>query len=126
MTKVIVSEDGGNSPKNIFAQDLTIAITKGDSKFLLGHVTDEIRWNRVGHKVIQGRNDFAKALEHMKKEKLVQLTVHHVATHGRAGAVNGKRKLKTGKTFAFCDVYEFSNAKAVAVKEITSYVIETH
>ena len=126
MTKVITSEDCGNSPKNIFAQDLTIAISKGDSKFLLDKVTDDIRWNRVGNKLIQGKNDFAKALEQMKKEKAVQLTVHHVATHGKAGAVNGTGKLKNGKTYAFCDVYEFSNAKAVAVREITSYVIETH
>ena len=62
----------------------------------------------------------------MKKEKAIQLTLHHVATHGTAGAVNGTTKLKNGKTYAFCDVYEFSNAKAVAVKEITSYIIETH
>lgn len=126
MTKVIVSEDCGNSPKNIFAQDLSIAITKGDSKFLLDKVTDDIRWNRVGNKLIQGKNDFAKALEQMKKEKAIQLTVHHVATHGKAGAVNGTGKLKNGKTYAFCDVYEFSSAKAVEVREITSYVIETH
>ena len=125
MTKVIVSEDCCNSPKNIFAQDLTIAIAKGDSKFLLDHVTDEIRWNRVGNKLIQRKSDFAKALEQMKEEKATQLTVHHVATHGKTGSVNGTRKLKNGKTYAFCDVYEFSNAKAVAVKEITSYVIET-
>ena len=126
MTKVIVSEDCGNSPKNIFAQDLTIAITKGDSKFLLDHVTDEIRWNRVGNKLIQRKSDFAKALEQMKAKKATQLSVHHVATHGKIGLVNGTRKLKNSKTYAFCDVYEFSNAKAVAVKEIMSYVIETH
>jgi hypothetical protein len=40
--------------------------------------------------------------------------------------VNGTTQLKNGKTYGFCDVYEFSNAKAVAVKEITSYLIETH
>ena len=125
MTKVITSEDCGNSPKNIFVQDLTIALAKRDSKFILDSVTDDVRWNMVGDKLIEGKGNFAKALEKIKSDKAVQLTVHHVATHGKAGAVNGTSKLKNGKTHAFCDVYEFGNTKGTFVKEITSYVIET-
>ena len=45
MTRVIVSEDCGNSPKNLFLQNLTIAFAKHDSKFILDSVTDDIRWN---------------------------------------------------------------------------------
>ena len=124
MTRVITSEDCGNSPKNIFVQDLTIALAKRDSKFILGNVTDDIRWNIVGDKLIKGKDSFAKALEKIKSDKAVQLTVHHVATHGKAGAVNGTTKMKDGKTRAFCDVYEFSNSKGNTVKEITTYIIE--
>ena len=123
MTRVITSEDCGNSPKNIFVQDLTIALAKRDSKFILGNVTDDIRWNIVGDKLIEGKDSFAKALEKIKSDKSVQLIVHHVATHGKAGAVNGTTKMKDGKTRAFCDVYEFSNSKGNTVKEITSYII---
>lgn len=125
MTRVITSEDCGNSPKNIFVQDLTIALAKGDSKFVLDNVTDDIRWNRIGDELIDGKNNFAEALKKSKDNKTAQLTIHHVATHGKAGAVNGTSKLKNGKTHAFCDVYEFSNAKGTAIKEITSYIIET-
>ena len=125
MTKVITSEDCGNSPKNIFVQDLTIAFAIGDSKFLLNNVTDDVRWNRIGNKLVQGKDDFAKALEKLRKKETTQLTVHHVVTHGKAGAVNGTAKMKNGKTYAFCDVYEFSNTKGEGVREITSYVIET-
>jgi hypothetical protein len=50
--------------------------------------------------------------------------MYHIATHGKAGAINGRRKLKDGGIHAFCDVCEFSNAKGMSVKEITSYVIE--
>jgi hypothetical protein len=124
MTRVFTSEDCGNSPKNIFVQDLTIALTKSDSKFILGNVTDDIRWNIVGDKLIEGKDSFARTLEKIKSDKAVQLTVHHVATHGKAGAVNGTTKMKDGKTRAFCDVYEFSNSKGNSVKEITSYIIE--
>ncbi|MCI0554469.1 MAG: nuclear transport factor 2 family protein [Anaerolineae bacterium] len=111
-------------PKNIFLQELTIAFAKRDSKFILSNVTDDIRWNILGDKVVRGKVDFAEALEQMKNEKAVQLTVYHVATHGKAGAVNGTTKLKNGKTHAFCDVYEFSNSKGTTVKKITSYIIE--
>jgi hypothetical protein len=55
---------------------------------------------------------------------LSAMIMHHIATHGKAGAVNGTTKLKNGKTRAFCDVYEFSGAKGTSIKEITSYVIE--
>jgi SnoaL-like protein len=124
MTRVIFSEDCGNSPKNIFLTKLTTAFAKGDSKFILGSVTDDIRWNIVGDKVIEGKDRFAEALKQMKGDTAVALTIDHVTTHGKAGAVNGTTKLKNGKTHAFCDVYEFNNAKGTGVKEITSYVIE--
>lgn len=124
MTRVITSEDCGNSPKNIFIQDLTIAFARRDSKFILDNLTDDIRWNIVGDQLIEGKDNFAKALEKIRNDRAIQLTVQHVATHGKAGAVNGTTKLKNGKTYGFCEVYEFSNNKGAAVKEIISYVIE--
>jgi limonene-1,2-epoxide hydrolase len=124
MTKIIIGEDCGNSPKNIFLQKFTIAFAKGDAKFILGSVTDDIRWNMVGEQLIQGKDNFAKALEQMKNDKAVELTIHHIATHGKSGAANGTTKLKNGKTRAYCDVYEFKDTKGSSVKEITSYMIE--
>jgi limonene-1,2-epoxide hydrolase len=124
MTKNIIGEDCGNSPKNIFLQKFTIAFAKGDAKFILGSVTDDIRWNMVGEQLIQGKDNFAKALEQMKNDKAVELTIHHIATHGKSGAANGTTKLKNGKTRAYCDVYEFKDTKGSSVKEITSYMIE--
>jgi hypothetical protein len=124
MTKIIIGEDCGNSPKNLFVQKLTIALAKGDSKYILGNVTDDIRWNIVGDELIQGKENFAKALEQRKAGKAAQLTVQHISTHGKSGAANGTIKFKNGKTRAFCDVYEFKDTKGSSVKEITSYVIE--
>lgn len=124
MTKVIIGEDCGNSPKNIFVQELTIAFAKADSRFLLKNVTDDVRWNILGDQVIQGKDDFAEVLEERKNDQAAELSIHHIATHGKAGAADGKIKFKNGKIRAFCNVYEFSNTKGTSVKEITSYVIE--
>jgi len=124
MTRVIIGEDCGNSPKNIFLQELTIAFAKGHSKFILSKVTDDICWSLVGHQLIQGKDNFSGSLGQMKSDQAAELTIHHISTHGKSGAVNGTTKLKNGKTRAFCDVYEFKDTKGSSVKGITSYVIE--
>jgi hypothetical protein len=124
MTKVIMSEDCGNSPKNILIQDLTIALIKGNSDFVLNAVTDDIHWELVGDLAFKGKKGVTRKLK-QKNEKPLELTIHHVATHGRAGAVNGTRKMKSGKTIAFCNVYVFGNTKGTVVREITSYEIDT-
>ena len=66
MTKVIIGEDCGNSPKNIFVQDLTVAFVKGDSRYLLKNVTDDVRWEIPGEQIIQGKDGIAKVLEERK------------------------------------------------------------
>jgi limonene-1,2-epoxide hydrolase len=124
MTKVMIAEDCGNSPKNIFVQDLTIALAKGDTKFILKHVTDDVRWNFVGDRLIEGKAKMGEILEQMKNDKATELTIHHIATHGKAGAVDGSMSFKKGKTIAYCNVYEFSNTKGTTVREISSYEIE--
>ena len=123
MTRVIIGEDCGNSPKNVFVQEITIALAQGDVKSILKSVTEDIRWSIVGDRVLQGTEQFVEALQEKKNEKVVELKIQHIATHGKTGAVDGTLKFKN-KSHAFCHMYEFSNAKGNAVKEITSYIIE--
>ena len=124
MTKVIIGEDCGNSPKNLFVQDLTVAFVKGDARYLLKKVTADVRWNILGDQVIQGGDHFADMLEERKRDRATELTILHIATHGKAGAADGRIRFKNGKILAFCNVYEFINTKGTSVREITSYVIE--
>ena len=124
MTKIIKSDDCGNSPKNLLVESISIALARGDGRSLSGSVTDDIRWNIIGTDLLQGKEGFDARLEQLKNDKVTEIVIQHVATHGKAGAVNGTKKLKNGKTYAFCDVYEFSGVKGTSVQEITSYVIE--
>jgi ketosteroid isomerase-like protein len=120
MTKVIVHEDCGNSPKNLFVQKLITAIAKKDVKFMLRHISEDIRWNIVGGRVYQGKDEVARVLQQIEVD---QLNLRHIATHGRTGVGDGTLKLKDGRSQAFCDVFDFTSAKGDMVKEITTYVI---
>jgi hypothetical protein len=119
--RIVPSADCGNSPKNTLLQDIAIAFAKRDAEFLLGRVTDDIRWEVVGGRVVEGREAFARALQTLGS--VTQLTIDHVMSHGRVGAVNGLATHRDGAR-EFCDVYEFANAKAERIKSIKSYVIE--
>jgi hypothetical protein len=50
----------------MFLEKLTIAFAKDDSKFVLSKVDDDIHWNIVGDTFVQGKDNFAEALERMK------------------------------------------------------------
>jgi SnoaL-like domain len=123
-TRVVRSADCGNSPKNQFLETLAIALAKRDAKAVLGSVTDEVEWNIVGSEHIQGKESLAEALSGMAAERPAKLTILHVVSHGKAGAVNGRMEYRSARPREFCDVYEFSSAKGTRVSRITSYGVE--
>ena len=124
MTKIKVGPDCGNSPKKEFLKQLNIAFSNGDSDFLIQSVTDKIIWNIIGDKKVDGIKNFAKELEIMKSQKVSELIVEKILTHGKEGAVSGIMKMSNGKKYAFSDFYEFSGAKGEKIKSMTSYIIE--
>ena len=125
MTKVIVGEDCGNSPKALLLRDLNIAFAKNNATFILEHVTDDITWIMVGDQTIQGKANFTAALERMKDNEVVEVRIDNVITHGDTAAVNGRMKMKDGDAYAFCNVYKFKgHSKSAKIREITSYTIE--
>lgn len=124
MIKIARSKDCGNSPKNKFVEDVEIAFATRDLEFLLDSVTDDIHWHIVGGSSVRGRDAFAEAIKsNPQNTQVTEITIHHVMTHGKAGAVNGTVMDGKGRTFDFCSVYEFSNAKGTSIREITSYII---
>lgn len=124
MTEMVLSEDCGNSPKNQFVSDLTIAMAQGDIQFILDKVSDDIYWEVAGRGITQGKNLLTRELKHLGEDPVEQLAIHHALTHGKAGAVNGTKTLKSGKKIAYCLVFEFNGAKASSVKRITAYEVD--
>jgi hypothetical protein len=123
MTRVVLQEDCGNSPKNKLLQQFTIALVKSDVKFILDSVTEHVRWKILGDQMIDGKENLAEFLKGSRNNQVALLTIHSAISHGKAGAVDGTQKLKDGEILAFCNTYEFGNTKGTLISEITSYVI---
>ena len=124
MTKIISSPNCENSPKMKFIKEFNIAFAKGNLEFLMENVTDDIVWNIIGNKKIEGKEKFTEELKKMKSEKVIELIIDQTLSHGKEGASNGVMKMKNGKKYAFSDFYVFKNTKSTDLKLITSYVIE--
>ncbi|MEW5988406.1 MAG: nuclear transport factor 2 family protein [Chloroflexota bacterium] len=124
MIKVNTSADCGNSPKNLFLQKVTIAFATGDVQTVLNAVADDIALEIIGEGMVQGKDEFAKTLKRLTIKTATELTIDHVVSHGKAGAVNGTIERNKGTSLSFCNVYEFTGAKGDCVKKILSYRIE--
>ncbi|MCH7415860.1 nuclear transport factor 2 family protein [Belliella sp. R4-6] len=124
MTKIISSPNCGNSPKMTFLKEFNIAFAKGNLEFIIENVTDEIVWNIIGDRKIEGKKKFTEELGKMKSKKATELIIEQILSHGKEGAANGIMKMQNGKKYAFSDFYVFKNTKSTDLKSITSYVIE--
>ncbi|WP_047245754.1 nuclear transport factor 2 family protein [Maribacter thermophilus] len=124
MTKIISSPNCGNSPKMEFLKQFNIAFAKGDIAFLIENVTDDIVWNIIGDKKLEGIKAFTEELAKMQSVKASNLILNQILSHGKEGAANGVMTMESGKQYAFSDFYLFQSAKGEKLKEITSYCIK--
>jgi ketosteroid isomerase-like protein len=120
MTKIKRSADCGNSRKNQLVENLAVALATGDRDTVSALVTDDVQWTIAGGDEIAGRESMLAALEEQWSSEPDTLIIHHVVTHGRAGAVDGTVTLGD-RTVRFCDVFDFSSTKGTAVGRILSY-----
>ena len=103
-----------------FLKEFNIAFVKGNVEFITESVTDDIVWNIIGDRKIEGKEKFTDELEKMKSEKATELIIDQILSHGKEGATNGIIKMQNGKKYAFSDFYKFKGAKAAKIKSISS------
>ncbi|HEY3312606.1 MAG TPA: hypothetical protein VGK00_13275 [Anaerolineales bacterium] len=112
MTKIIRNADCGNSPKNIFLENLSSAFTSDDRVFIHSSITGHIRWIMAGEELVEGKSAFIEALRRKVISEGEEMTVSHVVTHGKAGAVDGLLKLKMGIRLLFITYFNLTAPKA--------------
>lgn len=112
------SVDCGNSPKNKTAEDVVVAYLSTDHDKLDDLLASDCRPDVLGidtkTKLSEDRREF--------KSKAESLAVHSVATHGRAGAVEGVLGFKGGIEKPFCVMLRFATAAAAKVSEFRLYL----
>ena len=124
--KVECAENCGNSPKKQLLKELSIAFANNNTEFCLDWMTDDVVWEIIGDKTIQGINDFEHTLNEWKTRRVKQLCIANIITHGNTASLNGTLICNDNQTIAFCDVYNFRGfGKNAKIKSITSYVIKT-
>lgn len=117
-------EDCGNAPKKAFLKEFNIAFAKGDSTFIAESVSDDLSWEIVGEKTIEGKIEFTEWLEGLGDHQVTEIHIKNILTHGRTGAVDGTLYMKDGRCIQYCDLYHFTSAgKKAKIKSMTSYVI---
>lgn len=116
MTRIVRSPDCGNSPKNLLAQEIAIALECGETPDALSEVCV---WQTSGGAHLTGRAVISKALNDQARPAV--LTIDHALSHGKLGAASGETTLEDGRIRRFCHVFEFSTAAGRSVKAISSF-----
>ena len=117
MTQIHGSRDCGNSPKNLFVQDVSVAMERGEA--MPEAFSQDVTWEHPETRLISGKNAL---LEHIAfRPEPTSIKVLHAISHGKVGAANGEVTLANGDTRRFCHVFEFTNTKANCISAIKRY-----
>ncbi|NSL52480.1 nuclear transport factor 2 family protein [Calidifontibacillus erzurumensis] len=121
--KLSVPKDCGNAPKKIILKDFNIAFVTLDKTFLLENISDDMKWIIVGNEIVEGKEEFINKLATLHKDKITELLIYNIITHGNVASVHGK-VIGIHQSYDFCHVYKFTGAsKTAKIKEITSFII---
>lgn len=124
MTRIIIRPDCDNAPKKEFLKEFNIAFAKGDVDFIINNVSDDIHWIIYGDKEIKGKDEFRIEMNIMKDYTADELQIHHILTHGKEASISGEMKMGN-RTYAFCDLYEFTSAGNQKIRGMKTYIIKT-
>lgn len=110
-------------------RNINEAFADNNRDFILSHVTDDIIWTVVGYKdVIQGKDEFEKALKEMEGPTEMDLKITNMVIQQDMAAVDGRIVLRKEegkkKKYAFCDIYRLRGENQPKISEMISYVID--
>jgi hypothetical protein len=122
---IIRGENCGNSPKNLFIEQVEVAYCLGNVDFLREAVKAEIQWEIIGECSIQGAEALAQsALEMTAAAPVIELNIEYAFTHGKAVAVSGMRRIADGRIFKFCTICTFTSVKGDLIQKADHYQIQ--
>ena len=113
--------------KEEFIRDFNEAFSRNDMDFILNNMSDDIAWEFVGEKTMEGKDAVKEFMKPMSSVETLEMQLFQIITHGRTAAVNGRMKIKEPsgeiKSFGFADFYVLNGLKSPKIKKMTSYVL---
>ena len=113
-----------NAPKKRVIRDFNIAFARGEVAAILDFLAEEVEWDIVGNKVLQGRPAVAAELHNMSAIEIQNLSLDMILTHGKFGAAVGSLTTVHGEVFRFSDTYEFVSAGKHTIQRFISFAIQ--
>ncbi|HEY4557698.1 MAG TPA: hypothetical protein VIG82_05860 [Enteractinococcus sp.] len=116
-------EDCGNAPRKIVIRDFLIALYQQDEDHVLEALAEDIRWELVGSRVLNGLEEVREWLR--REPPVRELHIAMVITHGTDCGVDGWVVYADGRTRALSHVLIFAgHAKSAKIKALRSYLID--
>jgi ketosteroid isomerase-like protein len=109
----------------VILEKANAAVTAGDNEGFLSFCTEDVKWNFVGDRILEGK----EAVRHYMKTAYVEppkFMVENLIAEGEFVTAIGKISMKNedGEMihYSYCDVWQFRDGKMAALK---AFVIET-
>jgi hypothetical protein len=118
-----IPADCGNAPKKQVIRDFNIAFAQGDVTGVLSFLAEEVEWDIVGNKVLQGKAAVEAELNYMAETSFQSLSLDIVLTHGKFGSAVGALTTVDGDVYRFSDTYEFVSAGKHTIQRFISFAM---
>ena len=99
--------------------------SENDRESILSLFSDEITYEVVGETHITGKPDMADYLDKMTSDQQpYTIEVTNIIIDGNQAVAEGSINAADGATFAFCDVYGFTDHGEIIIHSIRSYIVK--
>lgn len=122
MSRLIVPEDCGNSPRKRFLRDWYQALANNDLTELENQLNTDCQLCMAGGKSFKGRLSILTYFQTDPLHHAIEIRIETIITHGRDASVNGVYETKNGVVH-FSDVFRFKSASGFDVSEIKRHLV---
>jgi len=110
--------------RNDILKEFNEAFAKSDVESIFKYVTDDIKWDMKGDKMVEGKEEFSNYVKEMACPDPMDFNIERIIHSGQTAIAQGQMITAEGKKYSFCDICTFDEAEDRKIKKLTSYVVE--
>lgn len=113
-----------NRDRDKIINEFNEAFAKSDVDTILKYVSEDIKWNIIGDRVVEGKENFANYIREMASQDPMDFSLNTTIHQDLQAVLEGQVTSSEGKVYAFCDIYTFDGIDSDKISSLISYVIE--